>query len=216
MHTKTILITIAIIALYAALAVAIVTPATASDSRVAAVRVDYRPAGLHREVTVFWPGAGTLEREVHNKVNRTRRERRLGSTVWNNTLQQVTRLHSKDMGDNEYFDHVNLNGESPLDRAWGGWEQTGCKEAIGENLAIIWAEKRAEHQVTDQETGTVYTINVLDHSDIVDTAIELWLLSDSHRENMLDGSWTTTGVGVSVGRAKGNQYPILITQNFCK
>ena len=207
-----------IIAFLATLFIAFNPTATAQGSQVAAVQQTYQPAGAHRDITVFWPGLNRLEQRVFEEVNQTRFNlSNVGETTWNQALSDVTRDHSIDMGDNEYFDHINLQGESPLDRAWDTWEQIGCKEAIGENLALIWAEKITEYTVTDRETDTVYTINVLDHEEIVDTAIRLWLDSDQgHRENMLDGSWTTTGVGVAIGNGVGDWYPVLITQNFCK
>lgn len=143
-----------------------------------------------------------IEQILHQRVNETRVEHGLQETDWNETLWQVTKDHSDDMNAHGYFSHKNLQEQSPLDRAWPTWEGTTCSHSLGENLALIW---------TEREDG------ILDYVYAVETAISMWLASSQgHRENMLDGSWVTTGIGVSVGEGVGNHYPVFITQNFCR
>ena len=142
-----------------------------------------------------------LEQIVHRKVNSVRANRGLQQVRQNKALQTVTRAHSADMYENRYFGHKNPRNESPLGRAWATWNQTDCNVSIGENLALIWAEK---------------TRGEFDYDRITETAVKLWMAStQGHRENMLDEQWTTTGIGVTIGKRDGRQYPVYITQNFC-
>jgi uncharacterized protein YkwD len=89
----------------------------------------------------------------------------------NASLHCAARVHSKDMADRNYFDHVNPEGESPfvrIDRAgYGGYA------AAGENIAA----------------GT----------DTPEATVMGWLASDGHCANMLSPEYTEIGVGAYEG-----------------
>ena len=142
-----------------------------------------------------------VEQRLYRRINDVRVAHNRSPVRWSDTLARVTRGHSVDMGVNRYFSHENLWGETPLDRAWATWNQTGCTFGIGENLALVWAEARD---------------NVISGGEVMDTAIDLWLAStQGHRENVLNSDWVITGIGISVGEPVGVRYPVFITQNFC-
>ena len=79
------------------------------------------------------------------------------------------------MAQNNFFSHRGLDGLMVNDRA----EEMGLFDwrAIGENIAF----------------NRGYDLPV-------DLAVEKWLESPSHRENLLNKNWIETGVGVAVSR----------------
>src|SRR6185295_20236602 len=91
-------------------------------------------------------------------------------------LSAVAREHSRDMSVRGYFAHRSPDGADLRDRfARSGinrWRQ------IAENIAYN-----------------------LGYSDPVVTAVENWMQSQGHRQNILDSRLTESGVGVAVDAA---------------
>ena len=77
------------------------------------------------------------------------------------------------MGKYSFFSHIGLNGrmidQRAIDLGLNKWR------AIGENIAFNKGfEKPAEF------------------------AVERWMLSRTHRNNLLDGRWTDSGIGLCI------------------
>ncbi|MFD2671620.1 CAP-associated domain-containing protein [Marinicrinis sediminis] len=106
------------------------------------------------------------EKQIFDLVNVERVERGLPAFQYDTKAQQSSRKHSTDMGEEDYFDHMNLKGESPFDRMKA--------EGIRYRLA---AENIAAGQ-----SDAIYA-----HMD--------WMNSLGHRQNLL-GKTTRLGVGV--------------------
>ena len=123
------------------------------------------------------------ENEVFNLVNRERSRAHLEGLIWDERLAKVARDYSRRMAREGFFDHYDPDGKTVLDRASRvrGWSR------IGENLFVC-----------DEQPS--YT----------SVAIRGWLKSPTHRTNMLDRTWTATGIGIATAR-DGN---IFITQVF--
>jgi len=123
------------------------------------------------------------ESEVFNLVNRERSRAHLGGLQWDERLAKVARDYSRRMAREGFFDHYDPDGKTVLDRAARipGWAR------IGENLFVC-----------DEQPN--YTA----------VAIRGWLKSPTHRTNMLDRTWTATGIGIATAR-DGSIY---ITQVF--
>ena len=123
------------------------------------------------------------ESEVFNLVNRERSRAHLGGLMWDDRLAKVARDYSRRMAREGFFDHYDPDGKTVLDRAARvpGWSR------IGENLFVC-------------DDQPYYT----------SVAIRGWLRSPTHRTNMLDRTWTATGIGIATAR-DGN---IFITQVF--
>jgi uncharacterized protein YkwD len=88
------------------------------------------------------------------------------SVSWNGTLEKAAWLHSKDMSEQKYFDHMAPNGSNPgqrLDAAGYHWLR------YGENIARGFTEEQA--------------------------AVLGWLSSPKHCMNMMDPNFTEIGVG---------------------
>ena len=123
------------------------------------------------------------ENEVFNLVNRERSRAHLEGLMWDERLAKVARDYSRRMAREGFFDHYDPEGKTVLDRASRvrGWSR------IGENLFVC-------------DEQPYYTT----------VAIRGWLKSPTHRTNMLDRTWTATGIGIATARDGS----IFITQVF--
>jgi uncharacterized protein YkwD len=128
-----------------------------------------------------------VEREAFEAINRKRAENGAPALTWSNDLAAVARLHSQNMAELQFFSHRGLDSKFVSDRAddlkIGRWR------AIGENIAY--------------NRG---------FQDPIVKAVELWLASPTHRNNMLDPGWRETAIGVAVAE-DGSYY---FTQVFLK
>ncbi|WP_298737312.1 CAP domain-containing protein [uncultured Chitinophaga sp.] len=88
------------------------------------------------------------------------------SVSWNGTLEKAAWLHSKDMSEQSYFDHIAPGGSDPgqrLDAVGYPWLR------YGENIAT---------GLTDEQATVLG-----------------WLTSPKHCRNMMDPNFTEMGVG---------------------
>lgn len=125
------------------------------------------------------------EGEVFELVNRERSRARLGGLAWDDRLARVARNYSRQMAREGFFDHYDPAGKTVTDRALAArilnWS------SIGENLFMC-----DEHPYFET------------------TAVRGWMKSRTHRTNILDRSWTATGIGIATARDGS----IFITQVF--
>ncbi|MCD9189616.1 MAG: CAP domain-containing protein [Pyrinomonadaceae bacterium] len=127
------------------------------------------------------------ELEIFELVNRERRKKGLSNLYWDDDLSKMARNYSKKMARGNFFSHYDEDGESVIERAAksrvSGWRK------IGENL--FYCEGMDNYQ---------------------SVAVKGWLRSASHRQNMLDRSWTDSGIGI----AKSRNGRVYVTQVFIK
>lgn len=116
--------------------------------------------------------ATSMERRVFDLLNAERRRNNLSPLVLDESLIQMARLHSDDMGSRNYLDHASPDGEHISDRA----RQCGVQgwRALGENIAF--------NQGFDDPAAF---------------AVERWMQSVKHRNNILNASFSHTGLGVA-------------------
>jgi len=126
----------------------------------------------------------SLEQEVFVLVNQQRKQQGLHPLIWDERVAQVARLHSKNMALNNFFSHVGLDGKKVDNRA----DSLGLSNwrMIGENLAF--------------NRG---------FDNPVERAINGWMQSPQHRENLLRKKWKEAGVGVSIS-SSGAYYFTLV------
>lgn len=114
-----------------------------------------------------------LERIVFNLINEKRVENGLPELRWNENVARVARLHSQNMANSKFFSHQGLDGLRVDDRAYSlgvkGWQ------SIGENIA------------TNRGFGSP-----------TEVAVDSWMRSSGHRDNLLNRNWQETGIGVAV------------------
>lgn len=117
--------------------------------------------------------ARSYERNAFEQMNSERQAKGLARLEWSEQLAELARWHSHDMAERKYFSHRGKDGSTVDSRAdvlgIGGWR------AIGENIAFLRG-----------------------YDDPVAMAIQNWLLSPSHRRNMLSGVWRESAIGVAV------------------
>jgi uncharacterized protein YkwD len=112
------------------------------------------------------------EMQIYDLVNRRRSQQGLNFLFWDENLAAIARRYSRRMADGEFFGHVDPNGQRIQDRA----ESAGLFNwrKVGENL--------------------FQSKNVDDFSLL---AVKMWMESPTHRENILDRSYSSAGVGVA-------------------
>ncbi|WP_438444914.1 CAP-associated domain-containing protein [Gorillibacterium sp. sgz5001074] len=111
----------------------------------------------------------SYEKEIFDLANAVRAQKGLSLYDWSEPVAAVSRLHSQDMADKGYFEHRNLEGQMPWDRA----------EAKGLRFST-YAENIAAGQTDAME------------------AHHCWMNSEGHRKSIL-GMSQELGVGVYFG-----------------
>lgn len=115
-------------------------------------------------------------RQILDLTNIIRARQHLKPLVWDDEVAEVAYLHSKDMKDSNYFAHESPEFGSLGDRLTRG---KVTFRAAGENIASNYADGIA--------------------------AVQGWLNSEGHRQNVLNPKFNRLGVGV---------YETYYTQNF--
>jgi uncharacterized protein YkwD len=127
------------------------------------------------------------ERRAFELINAERQRRGLRPLVLDGALTRVARHHSESMARGRFLSHTDREGLDLRGRADAlglhGWK------ALGENIAY--------NQGYDDPTAFV---------------VERWMVSEKHRENILNGEYTHAGLGV-VRASDGTYY---FTQVFMR
>jgi uncharacterized protein YkwD len=131
------------------------------------------------------PEIREMERVLHARINAVRREHGLGALERDADLDRIAREHSNRMADEGFFAHEDPQGHGPFERLRAAGIPV---RAAAENIGL--------------NEGT---------PDPVLAAIEGWMRSPGHRENILDERYNRTGIGI--WRA-GNTY--FFTQLFLR
>lgn len=163
------------------------TPAPTTPAPVEAVSGDTK-----RERTENW---------IHAKANRERKANGRDPLRKDDSLRTIARSHSEEMGQQDYFAHESPSGGTYEDRyeTYGYYCQVEADNGTltgGENIWMM-------------ETDTAPSAE-----EIADRAVESWLESPDHRENLLLEYWDDMGIGVYI-LDTGTQIKIYVTQNFC-
>jgi uncharacterized protein YkwD len=153
-----------------------------------------------------------LEEEVHIRVNNERIENGLTPLDWDSELSIIARGHSKDMADNDFFEHENLLGESPTDRGFSqGYNctknfDTYVKSGIAEN--IHQNNLYTTYEYMDDE---IISYNWSSVDEIAQKTVDDWMDSPPHRKNILGPDNFKEGIGVFVDE----DFKVFVTENFC-
>ncbi len=131
------------------------------------------------------PEPKKLEQQAFKAVNKAREAHGVGKLRWWKPLNGTSRKHSEEMARLGYVGHDSPSGTDPGDRL--RYDGVSCR-AYAENIQSSYG-----------------------YLDPVQRAVDDWLASPGHRENMLDPRFTHSAMGVAVTE-KGQ---ILFTQMFC-
>ncbi|MEG1001817.1 CAP domain-containing protein [Clostridium sp.] len=114
-----------------------------------------------------------VESKIFEKVNVERAKAGVPKLSYNNTMQKYARIKSQDMGDRNYFDHTDPNGNLITAKM----KADGVSyRAWGENIAYIGGVSDADALANQFMTN--------------------WMNSPGHRQNILSTNFTGIGVGV--------------------
>ena len=124
-----------------------------------------------------------MEKMVQQRINEIRQQKGLNSLQNNEKLAQVARNYSRQMAQDNFFSHTGSDNSTLRDRVRSGGISY---RVVGENL-----------------------FKSINASEPVPLAIEGWMNSPGHRENILRPAFTQTGIGIW---RQGNTY--YMTQLF--
>ncbi|HEX8163475.1 MAG TPA: CAP domain-containing protein [Pyrinomonadaceae bacterium] len=129
--------------------------------------------------------ATSPERRAFDLVNREREARGESRLVWDDELASMARRHSENMARQGFFSHTDQTGRDTAARAAEcgvcGWR------ALGENIAYNQG-----------------------YDDPAAFAVERWMNSAKHRDNILRAGFTHAGLGI----AKSADGTLYFTQVF--
>lgn len=140
-----------------------------------------------------------VERIIAAEINEIRAEHNLSELTVRADVVNVSRDHSQDMYEREYFAHETPDGQSPQDRI----DAAGVDCAVGENLGQMWYEPALPDGYVAQ--------GLTSEEEVAEAFVEGWMDSPGHRENILTEEYGTHGVGVYVGEDGA----VFATHKFC-
>lgn len=116
------------------------------------------------------PTIAQMEGLIRDRINTIRQKQGLEPLEPNPQLAQVARDYSQQMARQNFFSHTSPSGETPADRV----------RAVG---LTYWMVGENLFQATNIP-------------DLVPAAVEGWMNSPGHRQNLLQSGYTETGVGI--------------------
>lgn len=126
-----------------------------------------------------------FEVDAFDLLNDERTSRGIAALTMDQTLREVARAHSEDMVDRGFFSHTNPDGLDPFDRM----ANAGITySTAGENIA--WNS----------------------FPDPVQTAVDGWMNSEGHRNNILNADFTLTGMGAANDGGAGYYFTQVFTR----
>ena len=152
-----------------------------------------------------------LEDRTHQLINAERVKRGLSPLEHIENIRLIARSHSEDMAARGYFSHDSPEGLDPTDR--GSRAGYYCRKDYGTYHSFGLAENIHQGWLSSSTTY-IYGIPFHDwntREEIAMAAVEGWMTSPGHRQNILDNSYDRTGIGVAIAE-DGKVY---FTQNFC-
>ncbi|WP_306058633.1 CAP domain-containing protein [Natronococcus wangiae] len=164
------------------------------------------PGETSHETDVETISSEDVEDFVHAEVNDRRADHGLEALEWDGTVASVSRAHSHDMAERDYFAHTNPDGEEPYDRF--NDVDDYCR-GYGENIAMTWVDRPVE-QPDGGGTAEYQTAEGL-----AEGLVDQWMNSTDHREAILEENiphtWDRGGVGVVID----DDGRVFATHNFC-
>ena len=164
------------------------------------------PGNSSYETDVETVDSATVEDFVHAEVNERRAEHGLEPLAWDGTIASVARAHSYDMAQREYFDHVNPDGEAPMERFRD--VDNYCR-GYGENIALTWVDQPVEEPATGE------TVRYRTAEALAVGLVDQWMNSTDHRRAILEQGtpdWDRGGVGVYID----DDGAVYASHHFCQ
>jgi len=193
------------------------TPLTTSDQDEPQTNSPFEPAPATRESDKTVRNTASLNpdniaRKIHGLVNEHRIDNDIPPMEYDENLEDIAHGHSQDMAENDYFDHVNPEGDDPSQRALdagynchkelvGGFYTEGIGENIAQNYTYESITYISGFPIYDWMTEDELSYGIFDQ----------WRTSPGHNENMLEPDYDREGLGIFID-SDGEVYA---TENFC-
>lgn len=125
-----------------------------------------------------------LEQNIFLEINDARAAHHLSPLRWNARIAEQARRHSSRMLHHHFLSHEDPEYGGPGDRlSMAGVAWRACAENIYQGMG---------------------------HANPIRAAVNSWLESAGHRQNLLNRTYTDTGIGVALGP----QGELIVTQLF--
>ena len=153
-----------------------------------------------------------LEGMTHDLINTERTAHGIRPLDHIEAIRLIARSHSEDMATRNFFSHDNLEGLDPTDRGQrAGYD---CRKNYGtyytyglaENIHQSWLFGSYQTRL-----GIGVNFDWTSLEELARNAVNGWMDSPGHRENILDSSYDRAGMGVAIA----DDGKVFFTQNFC-
>ncbi len=145
---------------------------------------------LAKEVTA--DAIGWLEQRTFELVNEERTAQGLDELKWNDGIARVCRLHSRNMAENGFFSHTGLDGLNVSGRLKSAgiyyWNMSG------ENILM---ESGVDYYTLNL-LGMIRKVEYKTFEELAHEAVQGWMNSTGHRENILKTEFDESAMGVYV------------------
>ena len=156
-----------------------------------------------------------LELKIHDLINIERQKMYLSLLSFDTEIRDIARRHSKDMSVRNFFAHETPDGKSPTDRALSANFALDNRSWFKKLNSIQW--QFGENIYQTSLFNSIETINDIptryhwnDLEKIAKAAVDGWMNSKEHHENIVLPSWKKEGIGVYIS----NDDNVFVTQNF--
>lgn len=153
-----------------------------------------------------------LESLVHDLINAQRSEQGIHPLDHIEKIRLIARSHSEDMAIRNFFSHDNPEGLDPSERGrragydcrkdYGSYYTYGLAENIHQGWLYGTYQTRGRNRVN---------FNWFSLEELAHNAVDGWMDSPGHRQNILDSSYDRAGIGVAIA----DDGKVFFTQNFC-
>lgn len=182
-----------------------IPPLTSSEGRTTTSLSGSTSTTFHSTTTTLPPGVlGWLEQRTHQLVNVERMKAGLNNLTWNEEVAEVARAHSTDMAQNDFFSHTG-SGESNMSSRLHA-SDVYYWNSSGENLLV---QSLVKYYIMNRR-GEVMSTTFKDLEGFAQDAVDGWMASPGHRENILTPGFDEAGMGV----IDNGNYSFYFTQNF--
>jgi uncharacterized protein YkwD/predicted nucleic acid binding AN1-type Zn finger protein len=146
---------------------------------------------------------GEIESKIHEGINEERQSRGLSRLDFDESLERIAHYHNKDMAKLDYFAHTAPDGETMGDR----YDMFGyqCRQEMSGDQYATGAENIFKMRYSGESRS---------EAEIAEAAVEGWMNSEGHRENILKEYWENEGIDVYITNEDEWTY-VYVTQNFC-
>lgn len=157
----------------------------------------------------------TLEQQVHQQINVQRHKYGLPTLSSDPRLVIIARNHSIDMASNHFFSHYNPAGEDSSARAkrqgWNLRKQLDARTYASGVAENIFMSHLYDKIITTTRNGIPVKRQYSWQSQhqIVDSIVQGWMHSPSHRDAILSPQYDRQGIGIAMTADE-----IFVTENF--